>query len=154
MTPILLLLVAWLLIFSEFFLPGGVMATAGVVVLATSVVMAVAAGYGPLGTLAFVVVALVGTYGVCRFALWRIAQSTSESGIANTGDEEGMHASDYDAGVVGQRGEAASDLKPSGYVLVNGKRLQAISQSGYLDKGTPVEVTGGRGAYLQVKKVS
>lgn len=50
-------------------------------------------------------------------------------------------------------GQTVSDLGPSGFVVVEGKRYQAIARSGYIDKGNAITVIGGQGAHLLVKLV-
>jgi membrane-bound ClpP family serine protease len=42
--------------------------------------------------------------------------------------------------VVGKVGEAATTLAPSGYVLIEGRRYEAFSQSGHMDRGTALKV--------------
>lgn len=44
--------------------------------------------------------------------------------------------------VVGKTGEAITTLAPSGYVLLDGRRYEAFSQSGYAQKGAAVRVVG------------
>jgi len=44
--------------------------------------------------------------------------------------------------VVGKPAEALTSLVPSGYVLVEGRRYEAFSQSGHITKGAQVRVAG------------
>lgn len=44
--------------------------------------------------------------------------------------------------VVGRTAEAVTPLVPSGYVLVDGRRFEAYSQSGHMPKGAHLRVTG------------
>lgn len=44
------------------------------------------------------------------------------------------------ATVVGQAAQAVTVLAPSGYVLVNGRKYEAYSNSGYIAAGTPLRV--------------
>ena len=46
------------------------------------------------------------------------------------------------AAVVGRSGSTATTLAPTGYVLIEGRRYEAWSQSGYLPKGATVRVVG------------
>jgi len=46
------------------------------------------------------------------------------------------------AAVVGKMAEAVTPLVPSGYVLVDGRRYEAYSQSGHIDKGAQLRVAG------------
>lgn len=44
--------------------------------------------------------------------------------------------------VIGKTAEALTPLVPSGYVLVDGRRYEAFSQSGHAPKGATLRVTG------------
>lgn len=55
---------------------------------------------------------------------------------------------------VGQRGVAATPLRPAGTVALEGERLSAASEGDFIEKGTPVEVTGTRGDHLIVRSLS
>jgi membrane-bound ClpP family serine protease len=44
--------------------------------------------------------------------------------------------------VVGKTAEAVTPLVPSGYVVVEGRRYEAFSQSGHAAKGASLRVTG------------
>lgn len=44
--------------------------------------------------------------------------------------------------VVGKMGETVTPLMPSGYVLVEGRRYEAYSQSGHVPKGATMRVVG------------
>ncbi|QLH37527.1 MAG: hypothetical protein HWD61_05345 [Parachlamydiaceae bacterium] len=45
-----------------------------------------------------------------------------------------------------------TDLKPGGFIIVDGKQQPAISKEGYLSKGTKVKVIGGEESNLIVRK--
>jgi membrane-bound serine protease (ClpP class) len=54
-------------------------------------------------------------------------------------------------GLVGRTGEAATDLDPEGWVLVQGERWKARAMEP-VSKGEPIEVVSGDGLRLQVRK--
>ena len=56
--------------------------------------------------------------------------------------------------LVGRRGRAEVDLLPWGRVVVDGERLDAMSDEGPIDAGTAVEVAGVQGAALVVRRCS
>ena len=70
------------------------------------------------------------------------------STVGSTSQEPVGHDS-----MVGQSGETLTTLAPSGYVSVGGRRYEAFSSSGHLEKGTPVRVTGHDTFRLIVTKV-
>lgn len=53
--------------------------------------------------------------------------------------------------LVGQTGTTSSDLLPWGTVAVGGADIEAVSESGPLDAGTPVEVVAAQGAAVVVR---
>lgn len=55
--------------------------------------------------------------------------------------------------VVGKPAEAVTPLVPSGYVLVDGRRYEAFSQSGHATKGAALRVVGLDNFRLIVTKV-
>ena len=149
--PFILLFIGLILIFLEFFLPGGIMAAiAGILLLASIVFFAIESSF--LATILYIVgIALV--IGVLiKFTLWRLKKGKFK-GIFLNSEQSGYVASEFSKELIGKKGEAVSDLKPAGHILVEGKRYQAVSKMGYIDKGSPIEVIGGEGAHLIVKKI-
>ena len=53
--------------------------------------------------------------------------------------------------LVGQLGEAVSDLRPVGIVRIDGRRIDVSSEGGYITAGTAVEVTVVEGARIVVR---
>jgi len=53
----------------------------------------------------------------------------------------------------GKIGEAITDLRPSGTVMIDGKRLDAVTDGEYVDAGTPVAVTLVSGNRIVVDKI-
>lgn len=68
-------------------------------------------------------------------------------------EQTGYQASEYDTSAIGKKGVVLADLKPGGYILVEGKQHPAISISGYIPKGEEVEIVGGQEQSLMVKKL-
>ncbi|MCL5103020.1 MAG: nodulation protein NfeD [Armatimonadetes bacterium] len=57
-------------------------------------------------------------------------------------------------GVVGQIGEARTDLDPTGRIFINGALWTATSESGTIAKGENVEVTQMTGLRLRVRRIT
>ena len=87
-----------------------------------------------------------------KLALYRIKKNRHKNTIYANQDQEGFIASSYNKTLIGKIGTAESDLKPSGHVLIQGKREQAVSQGTYIKKGEKVIVVTGEGARLIVRK--
>ena len=151
MNPFFLVFLGLLLIFIEFYLPGMVMGIIGAIIIFASIILFAVQQHSPLEVFLFISAVFASLAFLISFTLKRIPKAKANSSIYLKSDQEGYFASSYDAKLVGKKGKALSDLKPSGYIYIEGQQYQAISQSGYIVKGTEITVIGGRGAYLIVK---
>lgn len=141
-----------LLMFLEMFLPGIVAGVVGGILLLASVVVA----YREMGTEAgnFVLLAAVAVtagmwwWWATKFQHTRFGRSmtlmTTSVGEAGLGDQL--------AGLDGQSGTAMTPLRPSGTVLVAGKRVDAITGGEFLDVGTRVRVVRTHGLGVLVRQ--
>ncbi len=143
-----LALVGLVLVYLEFFLPGGILAVFG-----TCALIAALAYFGYQGQSFFAV--LLAFFGllalvaiVCKVALWRVRASKT---IHLKDDQSGYVACSFDPALIGREGTALSDLKPSGHISVDGQSWHALSETGYIAKGASVIVSGGAGSHLKVK---
>lgn len=149
---VILALAGLILIYAEFFLPGGIMGMSGVIALVTAVVFFAQESVSAAYLLLFIACIIVGLVATIRFALHRIRNSKSSGGgVYLDTDQEGFYTQGFDEDALGKRGVAATQLRPSGYVIVDSKRLQAVSRSGFIEKDVEVEVIAGEGAHLIVK---
>lgn len=140
-TIILLFLSGLVMLGLEVFVPGGILGVLGGLAMLGGCAMAFN-DYGPSGGGIAVAVAVV-LLGVMLYAefVWlprtrlggklflrRSIESKSQPPVAEA------------ATIVGRAGEAVTTLAPSGYVLIDGRRYEAFSQSGFIARGTPVHV--------------
>jgi membrane-bound serine protease (ClpP class) len=151
MTPWLLYLVGMLLVFVEFYLPGAIMGICGGLFLFASIVAFAKESGSMLAIAAYVVFVGASVIALIKFAIWRIRSAKPEYSIYSDDSQVGYQASEYDHNAIGKVGIASTDLKPGGYIIVDGKRQQALSQAGYIVKGTEVIVVGGQEESLIVK---
>ena len=86
-----------------------------------------------------------------RFALWRIRHGGSDFNVYLKEDQEGYYASRYDESAIGKNGKVLTDLRPGGYISIEGKKYAAISKSGYIPKGAEVQVVAGEEESLIVQ---
>ncbi len=56
--------------------------------------------------------------------------------------------------LVGQTGEALTDLRPSGIAIIRGARIDVITEGEYIDKGTKIKVIKTEGAKVIVQKLN
>lgn len=152
-TAIILVFVGLLLVFLEFFLPGGVMGIAGAIVVIGAMVLFAMQSESIVATIVFIGASVVAVGLLIRYALWRIKNSNPDYSVYSNGDQAGYYASEHDTDAVGKKAVVLTDLRPGGYILLEGKRVQAISKSGYIAKGAEVEVINGEEESLIVKEV-
>jgi membrane-bound serine protease (ClpP class) len=143
--------VGFLLIYLEFFFPGGLIALLGglAVVGGATYVGSLAV---PLGwRIAYFLLSFGLTALTCKAALYYLRKKKGAEILLET-SQEGYVASSYDQELIGREGSCQTDLKPSGHIVIDGARHQAVSEGEYLSKGTTITITGGRGACLVVKE--
>jgi membrane-bound serine protease (ClpP class) len=68
-------------------------------------------------------------------------------------DEGNSTAAGLDA-FAGQLGEAATPLRPSGTIMVSGKRVDAVTDGEFIEAGSPVRVVRAHGMGLLVRRNS
>lgn len=144
MMPYVFLMLGLLLVLIEFYLPGAIMGITGGILIVISIILFALEAASPIWIMLYIIAVAVAVIYLIKFALWRIRTAKPSRSIYLNSDQTGYQASSYDASAIGKTGVVVTDLKPGGHILVEGKRLQAISQSGYLVKGTEVLVLGGQ----------
>ncbi len=135
-----------LFIFLEFFLPGAILAVGGTLMLLTSLTLFYYQVPGIELFLAYIVGLAIATIITIRLALRRVKNGK----VLHKSDQEGFLACVYPKEMIGRSASVISDLKPSGYVEIDGCSFAALSKLGYIDKGITVRVIGGQGAHLIV----
>lgn len=140
------------LLFSEFFLPGGIMAIGAALCLLASLYVFYQIIPDPIFLCFYFMALTFATIITTKIAIWRVKKGKGT--IYLDTDQEGFQASIYPKELVGKIAHAATDLKPSGHIWVGDKRFQALSKTGYIDRGASVKILGGQGAHLIVKSTS
>lgn len=148
----ILLVLGLILILIEFFVPGAIIGILGGILVLASIVNFATTTSSVLAIIFFFIGAVISVYLIIRFAIWRIVKAKPNHSIFLSQDQEGYFASSFDASAIGKEGIVVSDLKPGGYILVDGKQHQALSTSGYISKGSRVQVISGQEESLLVIK--
>lgn len=152
MNPYILLLIGLVLVFLEFYLPGAILGTLGGIFIVSSYIVMASDARSLTEFILFLGGSFVAIYALIKFALWRIPRAKSGMSIYLKGDQEGYVASTYDKSAVGKTGIVLTDLKPGGYIIVDGLQHQALSLVGYIAKGEKVNIISGEGESLLVQK--
>lgn len=147
----MLLLVGAALLFAEIFLPGMIAGVVGFCCLVAGVIMGYVEFSPRTGTfiLLGVIFGLVG-----GFALWikyfpgsRYASLFVSRGVVGNIDAEQSE-------LLHQKGTAYTNLRPSGTALINGRRVDVVTEGGLIERGTPVQVIALEGLRVVVRAVN
>jgi membrane-bound ClpP family serine protease len=139
-TIILLLAIGVVLFFFEIVVPGAILGTLGGLAMLGGIIVAFIE-FGPTGGVAttFISIAIL---AIVLYIELRILPNTrlGKRMFLHAAVDAGSQPPVADFSIVGKTGEAATVLAPSGFVIVDGRRLEAFSQSGYIELGTTVRV--------------
>ena len=134
---ILLCIVGIICIACEVYLPGGFIGTVGAGIFIWSVVEAYRKSpeFGSM----MLVCGLGGAIS-CSWFSFKYLTKTKEGRKALLMDAEIKLPEDRHKGLEGKVGEAITDLRPSGVIMLEGERVEVATQGEYLVKGTKVKV--------------
>lgn len=149
--PFFLLCVGLILIYLEFYTPGGILAVIGGIFLLSSIIVFALGAESSVSIVAFIALVIASL----AFDIWVAIESIKRSSQKNTfllsKDQEGYQGAQFDSSMIGKVATAFTDLRPSGFVTIEGKRFAASCRDSYIEKGSQVFVIGGEGAQLFVK---
>jgi membrane-bound serine protease (ClpP class) len=147
---ILLLTVGMLLIGAEIFLPGAVLGVMGAMALLGAIIVAFSISLSCGFYTAFGIFILT----VITVALWVKFFPRSSIGRKMTLDQNGVlfKATESHHALMGRKGTVCSALRPAGYAMIEGRRVDVISEGGIIDRGEPVEVIKVEGSRVIVRK--
>ena len=146
-----LLLAGLLAVGAEIFLPGGIIGTVGVFALLGAV--AVAFRYDPtFGFYAAIAVLLL--LGLSLW-IWLKFFPKTRIGRSLTLDADGQDFKSpaQSADLVDQEGVPHSDLRPSGFALIGGKKLDVLSEGGLIPAGDRIRVVRVEGNRVIVRHI-
>lgn len=153
MTWIILLYFGGLaLILSEFFVPGMVCGILGGSMILASGVMGIMRA--PEYTVFIVLGELTGVMLGTILGMYLLGRTRAANKLVlatNQNSDEGWVAADSDMSILHAEGEVLTQLRPAGIVVVNGKRVDAVSDGSFIDKGARVRVIEVQGARVVVE---
>ncbi len=154
MTLVLLLFIAGtFLIAAEVILPGGIVGLLGGGLIVGGIVAAYSE-FGISGAVIGSAVALLLLIAALYIEFKILPKTRFGKGMFMDESIEGKTTySKADDSAVGQIGETATALGPTGFVLVNGTKFEATSRSGFIDKHERVKVTGRDNFRIIVSKI-
>ncbi len=152
-----------LLIIAEVFIPaGGVIGVFGGIVVIVSVVGAFMRG--PVTGIVALVAGLALTPLAIAFAVKMLPRSPLGRGIVlggRSGDTSASRAggkldlaeTEDRSALIGRQAEVVRDLRPSGVVLLDGQRVEAVSEGAFIESGQQVEIVHIDGRTIVVAAV-
>jgi len=143
------------LLATEVFLPGfGIFGLGGLAALLGGVYLFTGGGPNAITAMATaVIITLAGTILVLRFAARRglLLRLTLP---ARQGKEEGFSSHEESSDLTGQTGVAVTPFRPAGILEVGGRRVDAISEGGFVSPGAPLQVLRVEGGRIIVREVN
>ncbi len=151
----IILIVGLLLLLVEMFVPGfGIAGGSGVVLLIIGIFLTASSPFEAMVmfVLLIVLVAVVLTIVLKsaksgRLSRTLILQSSSKK-------EEGYISSNDPSALIGKTGRAMTHLRPAGTGDFEGKRIDIVSDGGFIDKGETVRIINAYGSRVVVEAVS
>lgn len=150
----LLLVSGLIIIFLEFYLPGGILGILGGFFLFFSLIAFAMYSDSIIYTILYFLFLTLILFLLVKFVLKNIRYGRFGRKFYSDQDQEGFVASSWDVSFIGKEAIVSTDLRPGGHVVVEGKKYLAISQSGYINKGERVIVVDGEGDSLIVKRLT
>lgn len=141
------------LVMVEALMPGfGVAGISGVILVFASIVMISSSFYEAafllIGTIAVAILLIVALYklGYGKRFVKAMILSTEQK------NEEGYVSSKGNEKYLGMHGTVVTPLRSAGTVLIDGKRIDAVSEAEFIDNGVEVEVIKIKGGRIVVKR--
>ncbi len=150
-TILLLAGLGFMLVVAEMFLPGMVLGILGAILLGASVVVGFTEYGAGGGTVVFCVVM---TGSIIAFFTWmNLFQRTGVGRNLTLGVSLGAgdDLPEVD-GLLGKDGKAITDLRPSGKIEIEGKRVDVVAESAYVESGSEVTVIQASGSRVVVRR--
>ncbi len=149
---IILIVVGLLLIFAEVLVPGGVLGALGAAGLLAAVVLSYIEYGFNVGSIMLVVVAMISVISVVVGLQIFPKTPLGKKLQLNQAIDSAEDHPDFTL-LVGKSGEAITSLRPAGAALIDGSRVDVVSQGGLIDAGAAVTVIHTEGARVVVRQV-
>lgn len=148
---IILVLMGLLSLFFEFFLPGGVLALIGCLLIFSGIVYFCASVSSAWAIFFFFIGTSIGIALTISSALFVLKRGRKARSFYQEDAQVGYLGADFDRSLLGKEGRAVTDFRPSGLLLVEGKRVQGVAKSGYIESGSRVKILSGEGAHYIIE---
>ncbi|KXH87401.1 nodulation protein NfeD [Sporosarcina sp. HYO08] len=150
---LLLFLLGVGLVIAEIFLPFGIAGTLGAFAIIGSIIMA---GGNPLNmaisVLIAVTIAIIGMVIIMKF-FGKKLHLLNKMVLMDATDTESGYVSNVNRNeLLGRTAKTATALRPSGAVVLDGERIDVVSEGSYIDKGKDVIIVKIEGSRIVVRE--
>jgi membrane-bound serine protease (ClpP class) len=148
-----LTVIGLLLIAVDFYLPGFVLGSIGIVLMLIAVSVAYR-GYGLNAAAGLFLAEVVLGCTIGYIVIKTVPQTAAGKRMILAHEQTGQSAAtEPPTRLVGQHGVAQSLLRPSGMALLDGKRLDVVAESGVIESGSAIKVVAVEGTQIIVRKI-
>jgi membrane-bound serine protease (ClpP class) len=142
------------LVLAEFIVPGMICGILGGAMIIAS--GAIGCYTFPQYTVMIVVGELVGVFIAVILGMYLLSKTRAGKRLILESSQQaaaGWVASESDTSLLGAQGEVFTALRPAGTIMVNNKRIDAVSDGAFIDKGVRVRVIEVHGSRVVVEPV-
>ncbi|WP_040286649.1 MULTISPECIES: NfeD family protein [Sporosarcina] len=151
---LLLFLLGAALIVAELFLPHGIAGVLGAVAVTASIIMAGANPmYMAVSVLIAIAVAIMGMVVIMKFFGKRLHLLNKMILLDATDTESGYVSNVNHIDWIGKTGVTITALRPSGAIVMDGDRIDVVSEGSYIDKGKHVKIVKVEGSRTVVREL-
>jgi len=146
---IALLIAGILMLGAEIYLPGGILGVVGAVALVAAIVVGFRIGpaFGWAGVWVAVLTTALGLWLWVRF----FPRTRIGRRLTLSADGRDFKARSEDLGrLVGHSGVATTDLRPAGIALIDGRRVDVVTDGEWVETGRPIRVVRVEGIRVVV----
>ncbi|MDA3874161.1 MAG: hypothetical protein PF795_09385 [Kiritimatiellae bacterium] len=145
--------IAFALFVAEVFIPGGIIGMVGALSLLAACGFAITAFGLSTGILVSFILIFITLGG---FILWLIRMPDSKIGkrFSLQATLPSPQNDKTPNPLIGARGIAETDLRPSGFARINGQRMDVVTSRNYIGKGTDILITEVHGSRIVVREAS
>lgn len=149
---IALICAGMVLIGAELIIPGGILGLFGGALIFGAAVMGFFIFPMPYSMLAAIGI-IVGSF--LLFLIWMkvLPQTLIGKNLTLSREGEDFKATPDFRGLLDQSGRAETDLRPAGIALIDGQRVDVVSESNWIEKGSAVKVVQVEGNRVAVRQL-
>ncbi|WP_404403963.1 nodulation protein NfeD [Jeotgalibacillus malaysiensis] len=154
MEVLILFLIGLALVIAEFFVPGGILGIAGLVAIVVSILLAgESIAFMGIALSVALLAAVIGMVIMVKFLGKNLHMLKKIILSDSTNTESGYVSNVNRHELIGQTGITRTALRPSGTIIIENERIDAVSEGSYINKDVKVLVVKVEGSRIVVREV-